>query len=175
MEWLDEYFGHEDEIIGHDCPAGRPPVSVFVYRDTPEPGMMTGITFGISLYDHEKWVHSRPEMMVSLETQDIDWLNYLGYFGISFRGEKTFSYGDVFTTDEPLASDTKMDGFFIFAQSLLEPDGAVIQLKDYKVILGQMYPIYQAELSLYQKLGVQGFIQQEGLDVYDPGRAPLGQ
>jgi hypothetical protein len=50
-------------------------------------------------------------MIVSVESTDLGWLCAAATFAASFRGQKPFQYEDVFTTDNPLASDTKMNGF----------------------------------------------------------------
>jgi hypothetical protein len=138
---LDELFGEPKTIRKHECPRGGPPVWAFTYRDTPEPGMITGVTYGLSAFDHAEWTKCRPEMIISMETEDEMWAWAAAYFAAEFRGEKRFRWGDVFTAEDPLASDTKMDGLLIFAQGILKPEVQEIELNDYRVHFSQFYPI----------------------------------
>jgi hypothetical protein len=173
LDHLTRVFGKEDAIHPADAEDGGPPVAVFVYKNTPEEGMITGVTFGLSLYPHPEWKFGRPEVIVSVESLELDWPLAAATFAASFRGKKTFSYGDVFTTDGPLASHTKMDGFLVFAQSILEEEVASVQLKDYKINFVQFYPIYRSELSAYDKLGLEDFWKHENFDMYDVTRKPV--
>src|SRR5262245_6853238 len=106
IDHLQSIFGEEDAIHRADAPDGGPPVSVFVYRNIPEEGMITGVTYGLSAYPHPKWTRSRPEMIVAVKSFELDWPLAAATFAALFRGKRTFSYGDVFTTDSPLAPDT---------------------------------------------------------------------
>jgi hypothetical protein len=66
-----------------------------------------------------------------------------------------------------------MDGFLVFAQSILEPEQASVQLTRYKVHLSQLYPIYQSELELYRQVGLERFWKHPGFDLHDVGRSPM--
>ncbi len=173
LNYIEGIFGPAELIKKHECPHGGPPVFVFVYRDTPEKGMITGVTYGLSTYPHPEWVNSRPEMIISVESDDEMWAWNAAYFCAEFRGEKRFSYGDVFTTDSSLTDDTKMDGLLIFAQSILDPEVQSVQLNDYKVHLSQFYPIYSSELDVYNQIGLERFWKHEGFGMYDPKRPPI--
>ena len=41
LAYLESVFGRKDLIKKHDCPRGGPPVTVFIYRDVPEKGMIS--------------------------------------------------------------------------------------------------------------------------------------
>jgi len=170
---LEEIFGPEEVIRKHDCPRGGLAVTVFTYRDIPEAGMITGVTYGLSVYPYPDWKVNRPEMIISIETEDAMWAWIAAYFCAEFRGEKRFCYGDVFTTDTPLASDTKMEGLLIFAQSILDPEVQALELNDYRIHFGQFYPIYRSELDVYRKIGLERFWKHEGFAMYNPKRPPI--
>lgn len=170
---LQSIFGDEDAIHGAEGPDGGPPVSVFVYKNVPEKGMITGVTYGLSLCPFPDWKLSRPEMIVSVRSLDIGWPCAAAVFAADFRGKKPFSYGDVFTTDRPLAPDTKMDGFLVFAQSILSEEYEQVKLKGYKVHFSQFYPIYRKELPVYEKIGLEAFWKHKGFDMYDVKRKPI--
>ena len=121
LKHLDEVLGPAEVIRKHDCPRGGVPVWVFTYRDIPDAGMITGVTYGLSAYPHREWTVCRPEMIISIETEDQMWAWVAAYFCAEFRGEKRFRYGDVFTTADPLASDTKMDGVLILRRAFSIP------------------------------------------------------
>ena len=166
-------FGDEDAI--HSAPAddGGPPVSVFVYHDIPDRGMITGVTYGLSLCPLPAWKLARPEMIVSVGSELVDWPTAAASFASSFRGKKTFQYGDIFTTDVPLAADTQMNGFLVFAQSILDNEFVSIQLADYKVHFSQFYPIYKEEVDVYARIGLEAFWKHDGFDMYDVRRPPI--
>ena len=173
IDWIDRVLGPEVKILKHECPRGGPPVSVFVFRDIPEKGMITGVTYGLSFYPHLDWKYSRPEMIISIESSDTSWAFAAAFFTAEFRGEKRFCYGDLFTTEDPLADDTEMDGLLVFAQSLFDPEDALIQLNDYKINLSQFYPIYRSEIPVYEKIGLEAFWNHPQFGLYDPKRKAI--
>lgn len=173
IDHLQSIFGEEDAIHKADASDGGPPVSVFVYQDIPEKGMITGVTYGLSHCPLPDWTNSRPEMIVSVESLDLDWPLAAATFAAMFRGEKKFQYGDVFTTDYPLAPDTEMDGFLVFAQSILDDEYVSVQLNDYKVHFSQFYPIHLKELAVYEKIGLEAFWKHKDFDMYNVKRKPI--
>jgi hypothetical protein len=173
LNHIENIFGEAQVIKKHECPRGGVPVSVFIYRDIPEKGMLTGVTYGLSCYPYPDWKLGRPEMILSIESTDIMWTWAAAYFCATFRGKRRFSYGDIFTTDCPLASDTQMDGLLVFAQSILDREVQSVELNDYRVHFSQFYPIYRSELELYGKIGLERFWKHEGFAMYDPKRPPI--
>jgi hypothetical protein len=173
VEHLQSVFGEEDAVHQASAPEGGPPVSVFVYKNIPEKGMITGVTYGLSLYPFPAWKFSRPEMIVAVESLDLAWPCAAASFAAVFRGKKTFQYGDIFTTDCALAPDTEMDGFLVFAPSILSDEEVSLQLNDYKIHFSQFYPIYQKELPVYEKIGLESFWKHKGFDMYDVSRRPI--
>lgn len=173
IEHLQSVFGMEDAIHSAVARDGGTPISVFVYRDLPEAGMITGVTYGLSHRPFPAWIHSRPEMIVSVNSDSIDWACSAATFVALFRGEKAFRYGDIFTTDFPLAPDTTMNGFLVFAQSILDQDVESVQLSKYKVHFSQFYPIYQEEVALYERIGLKDFWHHKDFDMYDIRRKPI--
>lgn len=173
-DFLSEVFGQEETILKHDAEDGGPPVWVFVFRDIVGPGTITGVTYGLSHFKHPDWITgSRPELIVSMKSQDLAWASAAAYFAASFRGQKRFSYGDVFTTEVPLAEDTQMDGFFVFAQSILDMPPPHLELNDYQISFSQLYPIYRAELPLYSQIGLEAFWKHPDFDLDDPKRPAI--
>ena len=52
---------------------GLPDISIFFWHGCPEPGMMTVVSYGLSLIRKKEWIKGRPELMVRLETKDQAW------------------------------------------------------------------------------------------------------
>lgn len=173
LSYLDDTFGKEDAIFQHVAADGGPKVSVFVYKNIPEPGMITGVTYGLSFHPHPDWKFSRPELIVSVESLDTSWPFSAAYIAGEFRGEKRFSYGDVFTLGDPIADDTEMDGFFVFAQGMLEAQSPHLKLNDFSVSFSQLYPIYSSEIPLYRDLGLEAFWKHSDFELYNPKRKPI--
>lgn len=169
-EYLSATFGEESQILREDGVDGGPPISIFVYEDCPEPGMTTGVTYGLSLIDNPVWTRSRPEMVISIESPNLSWQSVAANLTAYFSLKKRFSYGDVFTVDGPLTDDTEMDAFLIFAQSVLDPEHASVELPDYRIHLSQFYPFYRSEIELYDRIGLEAFWKHPGFGMYDPKR-----
>jgi hypothetical protein len=173
IDHLRTNFGKESTIHRAEAEDGRAPISVFIYKNIPEPGMITGVTYGLSIYPYPEWKLARPEIIVAVKSLDIGWPCAAATFAATYRGKKRFSYGDVFTTDSPMVSDSEMDGFVIFAQSILDRSMQSVQMNDYKIHFAQFYPIYRSEVNLYGKIGLKSFWHHPGFDMYDIKRKPI--
>lgn len=173
LDYLNDTFGTEDTILQHEAADGGPKVSVFVYKDLPEPGMITGVTYGLSVRPHPDWKLGRPELIVSMKSLDTAWLYAAAYFAGEFRGEKRFSYGDVFTMEDPIADDTKMNGFILFAQGLLDVPAPHLKMNNFDLSFSQLYPIHSSELPLYSEIGLEGLWKHPEFDIDDPAREPI--
>jgi hypothetical protein len=176
LEHLQHVFGEESKILTvKSTKPGLPPVACFVYRDLPEEGHITGVTYGLSVAGHPDWKFGRPELVISVKSQDMSWPLSAAWFAESFRGEKSFTYNTILTTDVPLASDTEMCGYFTFAPSIPEPDQQKIQLNNYAIHLTGLYPIYAGEVDLLTRIGLQRFWHLEYFDMFDVQRPDLSR
>ena len=56
LAYLDSIFGVEPKFFPFESriPDANP-VTCMVYHDIPEPGFITGVTFGLSLVPHPEW------------------------------------------------------------------------------------------------------------------------
>ena len=116
---------------------------------------------------------SRPKTVISMKSKSLSWPSAALGLTAYFVSKKRFRYGDVFTVDGPLADDTSMDATLIFAQSILDPALATVQLRDYRVTLSQFYPLYSSEIPLYDRLGLERFGNHPGIGTCDPHRPPI--
>lgn len=175
LDTLTERFGREDTIKRIEATDNGPAIHVFYYYDLPEKGCLTSITYGLSIVDFPEWKYGRPELIVSLDTQDESWGLASAYFASQFRGAKRFSYGDLFTTDSPISEESEMAGYFLFTPSFLSKEEYTIELPDYKVFLSGMYPLYKEEVNLYNKIGLKDFWHLDGFDMYNVNRINLAK
>jgi hypothetical protein len=177
LKHITELLGGPEDIIrpvGEGKP-GLPPVATFIYHDKPDRGLITGVTYGLSIVDHPKWRFGRPELIVCMESDDESWPLAAAWFAHGFRGEKTFSYGDLFTTDSPISDESAMTGFFVFAPCIGEPNQHRIELSRYPINLVEMYPLYPGEVALYQKIGLEKFWKLDDFDPLNPRRPDLSR
>jgi len=167
-------FGHEHVIrkIESTRP-GLPPVSCFIYHDFPEPGTTTGVTYGLSVADHPDWRYGKPELIVTVKSCDESWALATAFLAEQFRGEKSFTYGSVFTFTEPICSESQMCGFFVFTPAILNQKTMKIQLPSTTINLSGMYPIYAGETEFINNVGPEEFWRLAELDLLDVKRPDL--
>jgi len=172
LEALEERFGEVNEIKEIQS-EGKPKIFVFYFHNLPEDGTLTAVTCGLSNSSHPDWKFGRPELIVSLDTEDPSWGLAVGYFASAFFNEKRFSYGDVFQMDDPISDESPMSAFLVFAPSFLDQTQAKFSLQDRTINLVGMYPIFEEEVELYDKIGLKEFWHSEGFELYNPRRNKL--
>lgn len=74
--------------------AGLPPVTAVIYRDLPEPGLLTGLTYGLSLADHAEWVGGKPELCITVRSQNVRWAIAVAFLAEQLRGDAALCYRD---------------------------------------------------------------------------------
>jgi hypothetical protein len=171
-EWLDaleEKFGSVSDVneIQSD---GKPKIQVFYFDNLPEEGCLTAVTCGLSNASYPDWKLTKPELMVSLESNDRSWGLGIAYFASAFFNEKPFRYGDVFKVDDPISPESLMNGFLVFAPPFSTQKDFTFELSDRKISLVGMYPIYEKEIAFYDQIGLEEFWHSEGFEIYDPKR-----
>lgn len=145
LSYLYKIFKTESEFFKNESKIdGIPGVASIVYRDIPEKGMITGITYGMSLEKHPNWKIGRPELIITVDSKDISWAQVAGYIANSLRGNCPFSYSKTINFREKIADDSEMDAFLIFAPFILDKkDSSDIEIGlDYKINIVGLYPIY---------------------------------
>lgn len=159
-------FYKEESLI-----EGLPGVTIIVYKDMPEPGYITGITYGLSSVTHPDWKFGRPELSITVASSSLDWPAAMGYLANNLRGEFNFSYGQAVNFGQ-ISEDSEMDAFFIFAPAILKKEDYLnidIGL-DYKINIAGLYPLYSDELEIYHQLGLEKFWHHPDFDVYSVTR-----
>ena len=172
IEHIEKVFLQEPEIF-HFEPASKACLggTVFVYHDIPEPGYLTAVTYGLSLYPNKEWVNGRPELIMSVESTDINWAKVLGFLVSSYEQQIDFTYGEVINFGEKISTDSDMDSFFIFAPSILEREDFLdIDVLEYKINLTGIYPIYSDEIKAIDTVGLEKFMKNPSYDMYAVNR-----
>lgn len=148
------------------------PVFVTVYHDVPEDGYLTGFSFGLSSASHAEWLHSKPELMLSVRSTDEAWVLCMGEIINNYRNECLFTYGTILHFRQRIADECPMTSFLVFASSLLNQKQQRVVLTDRIINISQLYPIYEEEAHIIHHMGVEAFFFDLDIDFCDLGRAP---
>ena len=174
VEKLTDLFGREAVIRQIDSTTPwLPPVSCYIYRDMPQAGVMTAVTYGLSLADHPDWRFGKPELILTVKSADESWALAMAFLAERFRGEKSFTYGSLFTLDEPISSESPIRGFLVFAPAILDHEALKLRLPTKTVNLSGMYPIHAGEIELMQKIGLEEFWRRSEIDMHEVTRADV--
>jgi hypothetical protein len=151
----------------------EPLIAVVVFRNVPQPGSLTSFSYGLSLATHPKWVHYRPELVLSVDSLDIGWALAPGELVRRGRGRAAFSYGNILNFGEPIANDSAMKSFVVYACGSLDERDLVVKLPEANVHFAQVYPIYESEVALVEEIGAEKFLNRLGPDIYNVRRTAL--
>jgi Suppressor of fused protein (SUFU) len=181
---VDRYSNHLDMLaagqersifmpIGSTTP-GLPPVASIVYRDLPEPGMLTSFTYGLSLASHPNWVYGRPELCISVNSDDLRWATAMALLAERMRGDCPFSYGDIIGFGETISEESPMTDFVVFAPAAIDPDGWTVDMgEELPIHIAGLYPIHASERRFIRDNGLEAFWHLADWDPYDVRREPI--
>lgn len=152
---------------------GLPQVTVLSYRDVPEPGLLTAVTYGLSLAEHSEWRCSKPELCICVQSSDESWAWAVGHIAEQLRGSCPFSYGDTVNFGERISPESEMTAFVMFAPHVLDPqDYRAVDVGDrLPVSITGCYPIHDSERNFVHERGLKEFWHL-GWDPCDVRRAP---
>lgn len=176
LEHLDNIFQQEPEFFKNESKIdGLPGVTAIVYKDIPEKGFVTALTYGLSLVKHPAWKHGRPELCITVKSKNIDWGMVAGYIANQGRGDFSFAYGEAINFREKINDDSEMDAFFIFAPAILDKsDFLDIDIgTEYKINIAGLYPMYSGELKVFSKIGLEKFWHHPNFDPYNVNRKQI--
>lgn len=149
-------------------------VTVTVFDHVPEPGMTTGITYGLSIVDHPVWTQTRPELCLTVATRDDGWMRVLGELAERLRGDCPFVYGSTLDVGRPITAETEMTAFVVFVPAVLDRadyDGIEVGPDDRVNIVG-VYPVHDSERKFIVDHGLEEFWRL-GWDPYDVSRSAM--
>ncbi|PQJ12142.1 hypothetical protein CJD36_005400 [Flavipsychrobacter stenotrophus] len=173
MDHLDNIFQVTPSFYENESKDNRyPGVTSLVYEGIPERGFVTGFTYGLSLIKHPAWKFGRPELTLSVKSDCGEWGQAVGYIANKLRGDCPFSYGNVINFEVPIAPDSEMSAFFIFAPSIITKDlYADIEIgADFRINIAALYPIYESEIEVFNTIGLNEFWHHPDFDMYDVNR-----
>ena len=152
---------------------GHAGVTAIAYRNTPEPGLFCGLTYGLSLAHQDEWRHGRPELSICVRSDDPVWAYAIAYLAEQLRHDCAFGYGDTINFGEPIASGSALDGFVVFAPIVLDQHDAHVDVgDDLPIHIVGMYPTFASERDYIRENGLEAFWDLDW-DAYDVSRAPV--
>jgi hypothetical protein len=169
-EGISALLGAHDSIrIVPATRAGLPPVCCFIFQDRPETGMMTAVTYGLSLSEHTDWGDQKPELIARVRSSDEEWGLALAGFAERLRGEHSFADGSILMGPSPLSSESEMGGFLL-GDPPAAAGATLIELPTRTVRLRSAIPIYECEATLINDVGPKEFLQRTSADFRDVQR-----
>ncbi|MFI9757978.1 suppressor of fused domain protein [Streptomyces sp. NPDC051963] len=160
---------------------GDGPVRAISYIGTPEPGYVTGFTYGLSLSRHADWGERGCELSITVRSGDVEWAQVPARVVAALRGICPFNPGQVLGYKEPYVGGSFMSSI-VLAEPALELGAGSLDLggeeggakvPDVVEIFGA-YPIHSSEREFAY---LRGFNALWGLDWdrFDPTRAPVAE
>ena len=173
---LDRVTGRREDVIRQVTSSDPklPHVAVFIYKDWPETGFITGFTLGLSAVAHPDWKLGKPELMISVESTDEAWPCAIGFMAEALRGRCPFCYGNTINFHAQISEASDLDAFLIFAPPFLKKDQMAVKLTDFTCNIAGMYPMFSSELPLYDELGLERFWHLPDWDPLNVNRKPCG-
>ncbi len=179
----ERYLAHLDRLTGDAEPTitgfpssdpALPGVTVMTYRDLPEPGMLTALTYGLSLGRHPDWRHRRPELCLTLRTDDDRWALAMGALAAQLRGSCPFAYGDTIDYGGPVTEGSPLSAFVVFAPAALaREDFLGLEVGEGDVVdIAGLYPVHASERAQIREHGLEQFWTATEWDPYDVQRPP---
>jgi len=137
-------------------------VLAITYRNFPQPGLLTGFTYGLSAAHPGA---AKPELVITVQSADEAWVHAVAYLAEWQRTTHDFAPGSLFHYGKPVSPESAMDSFLVFEPaSKDEATFAPLQLDGGPIILRMVYPLYAGEVGLIRKVGIRKFM---GLPQYD--------
>lgn len=170
---LDRIFQTEPEFfIEKSEKDGIAGVTTMVYKDIPEKGMITGVTYGLSLGNNPNWKFGRPELIITVDSKDISFAQVAGFLANKLRENCPFSYSNTINFRESISDESEMDAFLVFTPSILDKkDFSNIDIGlNYKINIAGLYPIYSSEMDFIEKNGLETFWKHPNFDLYNVNR-----
>lgn len=173
LEHLDRIFKVEPKYFRHSKEGEYPPFHSFTYRDTPEKGLITGLTSGVSFIEQPEEGNVRPELMICVDTDDDLWVLALADIGYMRRGEYHFQPGDTINFNAKISEQSDMTSFFVWHQGLFNESLELVCLPDWHIRIMQLFPIHDDERILIHEHGPEWLFElvKDPCDVRRPSVA----
>ena len=159
-------YGEPTSVVGVESDnAELGMVLAISYSNYPQPGLLTGFTYGLSAASHSQWRDAKPELVVTVQSSNEDWVHAVAYLVEWQRDRHDFAPGSLFHYGKPVSQNSSMNSFLVFEpvakdQQIFAP----IEFDNQSIVLRMVYPLYEGEVGLIQKVGIRKFM---GLPQYD--------
>jgi hypothetical protein len=182
VQRLIDTIGAYTAIVGietHDEALGM--VLGVIYQDYPEPGLTTGFTYGLSAARHPEWKDHKPELSITVQSREDDWVASLARLVEWNRTDHPFVPGSLFHYGKAIAPDTQMDSFLIFDRAIgensdIQPQPIQsVQIQDETIQIYQAYPLYHNEVALIKKVGIRKFTGLREYEYFQVQRPDLSK
>ena len=178
---VERFLAHLDLLSGGIEPTfwpvestwpGHHGVTAIGYQDMPEEGLILGLTYGLSLGHQDAWRHGKPELSICVKSNDPAWVLAIAHLAERLRHDCPFNYGDTINFGEPIANESQMDGFVVFAPIALDAADAHVEVgEDHPIHIAGLYPTYRIKRRFIKQHGLEAFWKLEW-DPYDVTRRP---
>jgi hypothetical protein len=164
-------------LLGREQAPAR--VVAVVCPGTPEPGHITGFSYGLSLVDHAGWGPVRRELCLTVRSDDAEWAMIPGRMVAALRGMTAFDPGQAFSYAERFVEGSPLTSA-VLAEPASQWRAAAIDLgstdpgpaePDTIEFVG-VYPVYPAERDLVYAHGFDALWRLKW-DRFDPSRLPV--
>ncbi|MFT5175243.1 MAG: hypothetical protein ACI8W7_003433 [Gammaproteobacteria bacterium] len=145
LQHLDNIFETEPRFFEFSDKGEFPPFYSLTYRDKPDQGMVTGITLGVSFVEPRNGGNVRPELMVSVDSEDDLWVLALADIGYQHRGKIGFRPGDTINFNAKISDESAMTSFLVWNQGVIPEDLELVCLPDWHIEIVQLFPIHDNE------------------------------
>ena len=170
LTYLNNIFQVQPTLSTHESGIdGVEGMTSIIYENIPKKGMITGVTYGLSLIEYDEPKNERPELIISVKSEDVAWIKAITLLASQLRGDCPFTYGDAINFRERISMESNMDAFWIFAPDILEKEQFLgIDIgTDYSINLAGIYPIYSSEIQLINRIGVEKFWHHPDFDKFN--------
>ncbi|HEX8530178.1 MAG TPA: suppressor of fused domain protein [Cytophagales bacterium] len=151
-------------------------VLALTFRDYPQPGLLTGFTYGLSAASHPQWRDARPELVITVQSADEAWVHAVAYLVEWQRERHDFAPGSLFRYGKSIAPDSAMNAFLVFEPAAKDAHlFAAIPLEGQSIVLRMAYPLYEGEVGLIQKVGIRKFMDLPQYDFFSVNRPDLSK
>lgn len=138
------------------------------FTGIPNSGLITVFSYGVSYRANRSAV----ELMLSVKSEDLNWVHALGFIGNHLREDCPFDIGQTIQFGQPITNESKISNFLIGEPSLLASATIPID-RNTTANLVQLYPVHEAEINTIRRVGWQRFLQDAGHNIYDTKRSPI--
>ncbi|MFI6096592.1 suppressor of fused domain protein [Lentzea sp. NPDC051213] len=177
-ERLDSLTGAEPVVSSFDPrEAADGLVLALAYIGVPEPGYVTGFTYGLSLVRHADWGQAGRELSITVRSDNVEWASVPARIIAGLRGLGSFGLGHVLGHVGPYVSDSQMSSIVLAGPAV--PAEGVVDLGDDErggdlVEIAGVYPIHAAEREFVYSRGFDALWNLEW-DRFDPSRESVVQ